>query len=57
MWCAGGDPTYEMPSIGWGCRSLPETARHERFRVVSQEQESREFAPGAVKAPGEFEIF
>ncbi len=40
MWCPGGDPTYEMLSIGGGRRSLPETARHERFQVVSDVQES-----------------
>ena len=45
MWCAGGDPTYEMPSIGGGRRSLPETARHERFQVVSHVQESRNPPP------------
>ena len=41
MWCPGGDPTYEMLSIGGGRRSPPETARHERFQVVSYVQESR----------------
>ena len=40
MWCPGGDPTYEILSIGGGRRSLLETARHERFHVVSYVQKS-----------------
>ena len=52
--CPGGDPTYEMLSIGGGRRSPPETARHERFHVVSYVQESRN-PPLAVKPLGEFE--
>ena len=43
-----------MLSIGGGRRSLPETARHERFHVVSHVQESR-ILPLAVKPLGEFE--
>ena len=54
MWCPGGDPTYEMPSIGGSRRSLPETARHERFQVVSHVQESRKLSL-VVKPLGEFE--
>src|SRR5271157_5341173 len=51
-WCAGGDPTYEMTSIGGGRRSLPETARHERFQVVSYMQESRKLSPSRSNHSG-----
>src|SRR5208337_1215555 len=51
-WCAGGDPTYEMTSIGGGRRSLPETARHERFQVVSHVQEPRNHPPRGQTARG-----
>ncbi len=52
MWCPGGDPTYEMLSIGGGRRSLPETARHERFQVVSHVKESGISPPRGQTARG-----
>ena len=37
---ARADPTYEILSIGGGRRSLPESARHERFQIGGFFQES-----------------